>query len=131
MLSGISRLIVRPDQSTLQFRNSEEPVQQIAKKLKVNNIIQSSIKGTADNLKVEVRLIEAFPEEKNIWSSIFIYNWKNIGDIYHDIINQIVEATQIKLTAQESKNLAIVQKHDHSSFEILQIGNILYETVNS
>ena len=55
MLSGISSLIVRPDQSTLQFRNSEEPVQQIAKKLKVNNIIQSSIKGTADNLKVEVQ----------------------------------------------------------------------------
>jgi tetratricopeptide (TPR) repeat protein len=121
-LSGISRLIVRPDQSTLQFRNSEEPLQQIAKKLKVNNIIQSSIKGTEDNLKVEVRLIEAFPEEKNIWSSMFIYNWKNIGDINRDIINQIVEATQIKLTAMESKNIAIVQKHDTALLKSYRLG---------
>jgi len=122
MLSGISRLVVRPDQSTLQFRNSEEPVQQIAKKLRVNNIIQSSIKGTADNLKVEVRLIEAFPEEKNIWSSMFIYNWTNIGDINRDIINQIVEATQIKLTAQESKNIDIVQKHDTALLRSYRLG---------
>jgi tetratricopeptide (TPR) repeat protein len=121
-LCGISGLIVRPDQSTLQFRNSEEPVPQIAKKLKVNTIIQSSIKGTADNLKVEVRLIEAFPEEKNIWSSMFIYNWKNISDINRDIINQIIEATQIKLTAQESRNLAIIQKHDTALLKSYRLG---------
>jgi len=122
-LNGVSSLIVRPDQSTLQFRNSEEPVQQIAKKLSVNNIIQSTMKGTEDNLQVEVRLIEAFPEERNIWSSIFIYNWNSISEIYRDIINKIVEATQIKLTAQESKNMAIVQKHDMDLLKACQLGN--------
>jgi tetratricopeptide (TPR) repeat protein len=122
-LNGVSSLIVRPDQSTLQFRNSEEPVQQIAKKLSVNNIIQSTMKGTEDNLQVEVRLIEAFPEERNIWSSIFIYNWNSISEIYRDIINKIVEAAQIKLTAQESKNMAIVQKHDMDLLKACQLGN--------
>ena len=122
MLNGISKLIVRPDQSTLQFRNSKEPVKEIARKLKVNNIIQSSIKGTQENLKVEVRLIEAFPEERNIWSSMFIYNWNNIGSIYRDIINQITEATQIKLTVQESKKISIVQKHDTALLKAYRLG---------
>ena len=103
-LNGIGSLIVRPDQSTLQFKNSQESIQQIAKKLIVNSLIQSTIKGTKDNLQVEVRLIEAFPEERNIWSSMFIYNWNNISEIYRDILNKIVEAAQIKLSAIESKN---------------------------
>ena len=122
-LNSISSLIVRPDQSTLQFRNSEEPVQQIAKKLSVNNLIQSTIKGTKDNLQVEIRLIEAFPEERNIWSSIFIYNWNSIGEIYRDIISKIVEAAQIKLTDQESKKMAIVQKHDTALLRACYLGD--------
>jgi tetratricopeptide (TPR) repeat protein len=122
-LNGISRLIVRPDQSTLQFRNSEEPVQQIAKKLSVNNLIQSTIKGTEENLQVEVRLIEAFPEEKNIWSSIFIYKWNSLGDIYRNIIDKITEAAQVKLTAEESKNLAITPKHNAELLKACYLGD--------
>ncbi len=122
-LNGVSSLLVRPDQSTLQFRNSEEPVQQIAKKLSVNNLIQSTIKGSEDNLQVEVRLIEAFPQEKNVWSSIFIYNWNNIGEIYRDIINKIVEAAQVKLTNQESKNMAIMPKHNTELLKACKLGD--------
>ena len=122
-LNGISSVIVRPDQSTLQFRNSEEPIQQIARKLSVNNLIQSTIKGTKDNLQVEVRLIEAFPEERNIWSSVFIYNWNNIGEIYRDIIDKIVEAAQIRLTDRESKKMSIVQKHDTSLLRACYLGD--------
>jgi tetratricopeptide (TPR) repeat protein len=122
-LNSISSLIVRPDQSTLQFRNSEEPIQQIAKKLSVNNLIQSTVKGSKENLQVEVRLIEAFPEEKNIWSSIFIYDLNRIGEIYRDIISKIVEATQIRLTAQESKNMDIVQRHDTALLRVCKLGN--------
>jgi tetratricopeptide (TPR) repeat protein len=122
-LNGISSLIVRPDQSTFQFRNSQESIQAIGKKLSVNNLIQSTIKGTKDNLQVEVRLIEAFPEERNIWSSMFIYNWNNIGEIYRDILNKIVEAAQIKLNTQESKNLAIVQKHNPDLLKAYNLGS--------
>jgi tetratricopeptide (TPR) repeat protein len=122
-LNGISSIIVRPDQSTLQFRGSEEPVQQIAKKLSVNNLIQSTMKGTEDNLQVEVRLIEAFPEERNIWSSIFIYKWNSISEIYRDIINKIVEAAQVKLTVQESKNMALVQKHNTDLLKACRLGD--------
>jgi tetratricopeptide (TPR) repeat protein len=122
-LNGISSLIVRPDQSTLQFRNSEEPVQQIAKKLSVNNLIQSTMKGTEDNLQVEVRLIEAFPEERNIWSSIFIYKWNSISEIYRDIISKIVEAAQFKLTVQESNNMALTPKHNTDLLKACRLGD--------
>ena len=121
-LQAISRLIVRPGQSTLQFKNSEESIQQIAKKLNVNKIVESTLKGSKDNLQVEVRLIEAFPEEKHIWSTTFNHNWNNINENYRDIISHILEGTQIKLNSQESKKLAITQKHDTALLNAYNLG---------
>jgi tetratricopeptide (TPR) repeat protein len=111
-LGSISGFNVRPKASTLQFKGSQEPIQQIAKKLSVNNLIESSIKGTEDKLQIEMRLIEAFPEEKYVWSSTFTQSWDKINDIYREIIGRIVDGTGIKLTSQEASNLSVAQKHN-------------------
>ncbi len=111
-LGSISGFNVRPKASTLQFKGSQEPIQQIAKKLSINNLIESSIKGTEDKLQIEMRLIEAFPEEKYVWSSTFIQNWDKIGDIYREILDKIIDGTKIKLTSEEANNLSIIQKHN-------------------
>jgi Tfp pilus assembly protein PilF/TolB-like protein len=105
-LNGITGLIVRPKQSTLQFRESEESVQQIAKKLSVNNIVESSVRGTEDNLRVEVRLVEAFPEERYIWSSIFNLPWKDLAKVYPEIINHILDGIKVKPTPQEEQKIS-------------------------
>jgi tetratricopeptide (TPR) repeat protein len=111
-LGTISSFDVRPRASTFQFKDSRETVQQIAKKLSVNNLIESSIKGSEENLQIEVRLIEAFPEEKYVWNASFIQGWDKIGEIYHEIINKIIDGTKIKLTSREANNLSIIQKHN-------------------
>ena len=100
-LNTVSGLIVRPQQSTMQFRNSEESLQQIAKKLSVNHIVESSVRGTEDNLRVDVRLVEVFPEEKYIWSSSFSLPWKELADMYPEILNRILGGIKVKLTPRE------------------------------
>jgi TolB-like protein/Flp pilus assembly protein TadD len=100
-LNTVSGLIVRPKQSTMQFRDSEESVQQIAKKLGVNHIVESSVRGTEENLRVEVRLVEAFPEEKYIWSSSFSLPWQELAGMYPEILNRILDGVKVKLTPRE------------------------------
>ena len=100
-LNTVSGLIVRPKQSTMQFRNSEESLQQIAKKLSVNHIVESSVRGTEDNLRVDVQLVEVFPEEKYIWSSSFSLPWKELAGMYPDILNRILDGLKVKLTPRE------------------------------
>ncbi len=121
-LGQLSNLIVRPRSSTLQFRNSEEPVQQIAKKLSVNNIIESSIKGTEENLQIEVRLIEAFPVEKYIWSSTFNQSWDNITTIYNEIIHRIMDGIQINILPRDEKKLASKMEHDPEILKLYDRG---------
>jgi tetratricopeptide (TPR) repeat protein len=121
-LGSISGFSVRPTTSTLQFKGSKESIQQIAKKLSVNNLIESSIKGNENKLQIEVRLIEAFPEEKYIWSSSFVQNWSSINQVYHDILIHIIDGTSIRLSSLESKNLSIVQKHNPRLYQLYKQG---------
>jgi len=111
-LGQLSNLIVRPRASTLQFKDSEEPVQQIAKKLSVNNIVESSIKGTEDNLQIEVKLIEAFPGEKYIWASVFNQDWTSITNTYSEIVRRIMDGIQIKILPQDENKLAKKKGHN-------------------
>jgi tetratricopeptide (TPR) repeat protein len=105
-LSGINKLIVRPKQSTLQFRESTEPLSQIAKKLSVNNLIYSSVKGTEDNLRIELQLVEAFPEERVIWSSAFNLPWKELANKYPEIIKHILDGIKVKPTSKEEQRIS-------------------------
>jgi TolB-like protein len=105
-LQGISNLIVRPKQTTLQFRNSEEPIQEIARKLSVNNLIESSIKGTEDNLQIEIMVVEAFPEEKYLYRSSFNQSFSDLANIYNEIINRILKGMEVKATEEEEKTLS-------------------------
>lgn len=111
-LGKLSNLTVRPEQSTLQFSGSQESIQQIAKKLSVNNIIESSIKGREDSLQIEVRLIEAFPSEKYIWSSTFSQNWNNLASVYNNIVHRIMDGIQVKITQQDNKKLTSSREHN-------------------
>ncbi len=108
-LSSINELIVRPKQSTMQFKESEESLQQIAKKLSVNNLIYSSVRGTEDNLSIELQLVEAFPEDRVIWSSTFILPWKDLATMYPEIINRILDGIKIKPKPLEEKKISVTQ----------------------
>lgn len=105
-LQGISNLIVRPQQTTMQFRDSQEPIQDIARKLSVNNLIESSIKGTEENLQVEIRVVEAFPEERYLYRSSFSESFNDLTNVYNEIINRILKGMEIKTTEQEAKVLS-------------------------
>jgi tetratricopeptide (TPR) repeat protein/cytoskeletal protein RodZ len=111
-LGQLSNLIVRPDLSTMQFKDTKEPPQQIAKKLSVNNIVQSSIIGSEDNLQIQVNLIEAFPSEKVIWSTTFNQNWNNIAVVYNDIVHRIMDGIQISILPQDEKKIAGKRTHN-------------------
>ncbi|MBN2863625.1 MAG: tetratricopeptide repeat protein [Bacteroidales bacterium] len=102
-LQGISNLTVRPKQTTMQFRNSVESVQNIASKISVDNLIEASIKGTGENLQVEVRVVEAFPEEKYLYHSSFNLTFSELANIYKDITNRILKEMEVKTTKEEKK----------------------------
>ena len=106
-LQGISNLIVRPRQTTMQFRNSAESVQDIAQKLSVNSLIEAAVKGTEENLQIEISVVEAFPEEKYLYTSSFSQSFMGLTNIYGEIINHILKGLKVSATESEEKILSV------------------------
>ena len=105
-LQGVKNLIVRPRQTTLQFRDSKESIQQIARKLTVSNLIESSIKGSEDQIEIQIRVIDAFPEEKYLYNSSFSQSFEELSSIYSEIVNNILKSLEVKVTDKEVKTLS-------------------------
>jgi tetratricopeptide (TPR) repeat protein len=118
----IRSLMVKSTYSTSQFTNSKESVQEIAKKLSVNNIVESSIEGSGDSLTINVRLIEAFPVEKYIWSSTFSKSKNNLATIYHDITRGITNSIHVSLTPQEEEKFANSKSDNPDFLNTLNLG---------
>lgn len=104
-LSKISDLIVKSRTSTLQFRDTELTIPEIAKKLNVDAIIESSVYKTGDSVLLQVQLIQARPEEDHIWSQEFERDTKHILSLYGELAKTIAKDVEIQLTPQEEIRL--------------------------
>jgi class 3 adenylate cyclase/TolB-like protein len=92
-LGGI-RVIAK--QSTLQYTNSQKTIQELASELNVDALIVASVFKENENIKVQIKLIKAFPEEQQLWSQSFDSNMSDILNLYSVMTKNI--ASEIKLS---------------------------------
>jgi len=83
-----------------QYRETNKTIPKMAKELKVNYIIESSIQKYKDSVMIFIQLIDA-KKDKQIWSKRFKKEFKNIFTIESEIATQI--ATELKITLSPSE----------------------------
>ena len=99
-LSTIKNFRVISRTTMEQYRETNKTIPKIAKELKVNYIIESSIQKYKDSVMIFVQLIDA-KKDKQIWSKRFKKEFKNIFTIESEIATQI--ATELKITLSPSE----------------------------
>jgi TolB-like protein len=78
-LGQISALRVISRTSTLRYKkNSQLSLQEIAKELDVKAIVEGSVLSSNDSIHIQLKLIEAFPQERQLWSQEYA---QNVGKI--------------------------------------------------
>jgi TolB-like protein/AraC-like DNA-binding protein/Flp pilus assembly protein TadD len=106
-LGKISNLTVRSRTSTLRYRDRKNmSIQQIAKELGVDDVVEASVLCSGDSICILVQLIEPFPEEKHIWSNSYQQNFASIMSLYRNATETIAEKIKIELTPREKAHLA-------------------------
>ena len=105
-LSQIGSLRIISKTSTLRYKSTDLPMQEIARELGVDAIVEASVMKAGDSIRINVQLIQAFPEEKHIWAQIFDRPMSNnILDLFNEITQSIVGEINLKLTPQEQSLL--------------------------
>lgn len=102
-LSGL-RVISRT--STLRYRGGEHTLPEIAQELGVGAIVEGSIFGAGDSLRLQLQLIEIFPKERQLWSKDYPLDLSQILAQQNDVVRNVAREIHVTLTPREEEELA-------------------------
>ena len=104
-LGKVADLKVISRTSTQHFKSSPENLPQIAKQLGVVHILEGSVQKAADQVRVNVQLINALTDA-HLWADTYDRKLTDIFAVESEIAKTIAETLQAKLTGSEQHAIA-------------------------
>ncbi len=129
-LGQISALRVISKTSTLKYRESNMSIPEIAQELGVAALIEGSVFEVDSAVKIQVKLIKAFPEEKQLWNSSYDQNISRIYDFYREASREIVASIKVELTPDERNRLENKKEVDPDAYEAYLKGKSYWDNLS-
>jgi TolB-like protein/DNA-binding winged helix-turn-helix (wHTH) protein/Flp pilus assembly protein TadD len=105
-LSNIADLKVISRTSTRQYQSKPANLREIAKQLGVANILEGSVQKVADQVRVNVQLINV-QSDSHLWAETYDRKLTDIFVVESEIAKGIAESLQAKLTGHDEQALAV------------------------
>src|SRR5438093_8735530 len=115
-LAKIADLKVISRTSTQQFQSKPGNLSEIAKQLGVANILEGSVQRLADQVRVNVQLIQV-ASDSHLWADTFDRKLTDIFGVESEIAKAIAEALQAKLTGGEQRALAVKPTNNSEAYD--------------
>jgi len=116
-LSQIGGLQVRSLTSALRYKDSEKSIPEIARELNVDAVVEASVLRSGGSLNLEVQLIDALPEERELWSQSFDRSMDDVLVLYNDVAQAIAREAQVELTPDEQARLGTARQIHQEVFD--------------
>jgi tetratricopeptide (TPR) repeat protein len=124
-LAKIADLKVISRTSTQRFKSSPDNLPQIAKQLGVANILEGSVQKAADQVRVNVQLINA-ASDAHLWAESFDRKLTDIFAVESDIAKTIADTLQAKLTGSEKISIAKTPTVNPEAYELYLKGRFFW-----
>jgi TolB-like protein/tetratricopeptide (TPR) repeat protein len=105
-LAKVADLKVISRASTQRFKSAPDNLTVIAKQLGVTNILEGSVQKSADQVRVNVQLINALTDA-HLWAEIYDRKLTDIFAVESDIAKTIADTLQAKLTGSEKHAISV------------------------
>ena len=105
-LSKITDLKVISRTSTHQYQSKPANLREIAKQLGVANILEGSVQKVADQVRVNVQLVNA-QTDSHLWAETYDRKLTDIFGVESEIAKGIAASLQAKLTGREERAMAV------------------------
>lgn len=115
-LAGVDALRVISRTSAMQLKSNTKPLPVLSNELRVQYVLEGSVKIRGDQLRVTARLVDA-RRDVNVWADRFTGTVDDLFDIQESISRRIVEALKIRLTPGEEKKLTARPIRDPQAYE--------------
>jgi TolB-like protein len=112
---GGFRVISRP--SVMRYQDTEMAVPEIATELGVRAVVASSLERHGDTVGIRVQMIEAYPDESQLWSGSFDETIAGLHSMYEEAARSIAASADIQLTPAEETRLGGEPPNDPETYE--------------
>src|SRR5262249_51485419 len=120
-LAGIAGLRVISRSSTQHYQSKPRDLREIAKQLGVTNILEGSLQKTADQVRVNVQLVNT-QTDSHLWADTYDRKLTDILGIESEIAKEVADALQVKLSPTYSQVLASAQTRDPEAYDLFLRG---------
>lgn len=104
-LSNVRQLRVISSTSSMQFKGTKLTVASLAHQLRVEHVLEGSVRRIGDALRITAKLIEA-ASDSPVWSQKYSGTLADVFTIQETLSKSIVDALRLVLTAEEERKLA-------------------------
>jgi len=115
-LAGIADLKVISRSSTQLYQSKPPNLREIAKQLGVANILEGSVQKAADQVRVNVQLINT-QTDSHLWAESYDRKLTDIFSVENEIAKRIAESLQAKLTGREEQALAVKPTNNPEAYD--------------
>ena len=115
-LARIADLKVISRTSTQHYQSKPRNLREIAKQLGVANILEGSVQKAADQVRVNVQLINA-QTDSHLWADTYDRKLTDILGVESEIAKRIAESLQAKLTGREEQALAVKPTNNPEAYD--------------
>jgi len=102
--------------STQQYQSKPGNLSEIAKQLGVANILEGSVQKAADQVRVNVQLIQV-DSDSHLWADTYDRKLVDIFGVESEVAKAIAEALQAKLTGREQQALAVKPTNNSEAYD--------------
>jgi TolB-like protein/regulator of sirC expression with transglutaminase-like and TPR domain len=125
-LASVAGLKVISRTSTQQYQSKPRNLREIAKQLGVANILEGSVQKAADQVRVNVQLINA-QTDSHLWAETYDRKLTDIFGVESEIAKGIAESLKAKLTGREEQALAVKPTNNPEAYDAYLRG-LAFET---
>jgi TolB-like protein/Tfp pilus assembly protein PilF len=115
-LAKIADLKVISRTSTQRYQSKPVNLAEIAKQLGVTNILEGSVQKAADQVRVNVQLVNA-QSDSHLWAETYDRKLTDIFSVESEIAKGVAESLRAKLTGREEQALAVKPTNNLEAYD--------------
>jgi eukaryotic-like serine/threonine-protein kinase len=104
-LSKVRALKVISRTTAMRYRGDQKPLQQIARQLNVNGIVEGSVRRVGGHVEIAVELIYPATNAR-LWADHDNWRLQDMPDLERDLARHILQQTRVAIRPSEEKQLA-------------------------
>src|SRR6266850_1953608 len=131
MIAQLSRL--HPEQlgviartSVMGYKHGDQRLDQIGRDLSVQYVLENSLRGSGDHLRVTVQLLQV-KDQSHLWAQDYDYRPRDILSLEDDVAKAVAREIQIRLSPQQQADLTRTRPVNPEAFDAYMEGRFFLD----